>query len=144
MPENKRPTATDLKKLDAHVVQPSEYEDIPEWTEEELAQADLHEGGVPRRGRGRPPSPARKVAIKFRLDPDLVAKLRASGPGYQTRVNAVLREAVLRPTTRKAKKAAKATKAKPARKASRRKPKSKSKSGMEWLRSQRRKATAKR
>jgi hypothetical protein len=58
-------------------------------------QTDLHEGGVPiRRGRGRPPSPARKVAIKFRLDPDLVAKLRASGPGYQTRVNAWLREAV--------------------------------------------------
>jgi uncharacterized protein (DUF4415 family) len=46
------------------------------------------------RGRGRP-WPARKVPIMFRLDPDLVAQLRASGPGYQTRVNALLREAVL-------------------------------------------------
>jgi uncharacterized protein (DUF4415 family) len=67
----------------------------PELTDKQLAQADLHEGGKPvRRGRGRPPSPARKVAIKFRLDPDLVAKLRASGPGYQTRVNAWLWESV--------------------------------------------------
>jgi uncharacterized protein (DUF4415 family) len=74
-------------------------------TDEQLAQADPHEGGKPvRRGRGRPPSPVRKVAIKFRLDPDLVAKLRASGPGYQTRVNAWLREAVFG-TKRKASKA---------------------------------------
>jgi uncharacterized protein (DUF4415 family) len=90
-------------------------------TDKQLAQADLHEGGVPiRRGRGRPPSPARKVAIKFRLDPDLVAKLRASGPGYQTRVNAVLREVVFGSTRKAARKArakpATRTKHKPARK----------------------------
>src|SRR6516225_2483352 len=93
---------------------------------------------------GRPLSPARKVPILFRLDPDLVVQLRASGPGYQTRVNALLREAVLGPKTRKARKAAKATKAKPARKASRLKPNAKGKAaaGLEWLRSQRRKAEA--
>ena len=98
------------------------------------------------RGGGRPISPARKVPILFRLDPDLVVQLRASGPGYQTRVNALLREAVLGPKTRKATKAAKATKAKPTRKASGLKPKAKGKAaaGLEWLRSQRRKAVAKR
>jgi uncharacterized protein (DUF4415 family) len=80
MTGNKRAIATDLKKLDAHVVRPSEYEDAPELTDEQLAQADLHEGGKLIR-RGRPPSPARKIAVKFRLDPDVVAGLRASGPG---------------------------------------------------------------
>ena len=48
--------------------------------------------------RGRPPgsvSPATKQAVKLRLDPDLLAALRASGAGWQTRVNAILRQAVL-------------------------------------------------
>src|SRR5262245_48939886 len=111
MTENKRAIATDLKALDAHVVRPDEYDDAPELSAEQLAQADLHEGGkLIRPGRGRPPSPVRKTAVKFRLDHDLVAKLRASGPGWQTRVNAVLREAVLGETkvvrkTRKPRKA---------------------------------------
>ncbi|MGE0329851.1 MAG: BrnA antitoxin family protein [Ramlibacter sp.] len=48
--------------------------------------------------RGRPPgsvSPTTKQAVKLRLDPDLLAALRASGAGWQTRVNAILRQAVL-------------------------------------------------
>ena len=54
----------------------------------------LHEGGKLIR-RGRPPSQTRKQPVKIRLDPDLVAALRASGPGWQTRLNALLRKAVL-------------------------------------------------
>ncbi len=48
--------------------------------------------------RGRPPgsvSTTTKQAVKLRLDPDLLAALRASGAGWQTRVNAILRQAVL-------------------------------------------------
>lgn len=48
--------------------------------------------------RGRPPGSVAartKQAVKLRLDPDLLAALRASGSGWQTRVNAILREAVL-------------------------------------------------
>lgn len=33
-----------------------------------------------------------KVAVKLRLDPDVLAVLRATGAGWQTRVNRVLRE----------------------------------------------------
>lgn len=44
--------------------------------------------------RGRPPLENPKQAIKLRLDADLVARLRASGPGWQTRANAMLRKAV--------------------------------------------------
>jgi uncharacterized protein (DUF4415 family) len=82
-----------LKALDAHVVRPDEYVDAPELTAEQLADADLHEGGRLIR-RGRPPSETRKQPVKIRLDPDLMAALRASGPGWQTRINAVLRKAV--------------------------------------------------
>jgi uncharacterized protein (DUF4415 family) len=94
MSESKRGIATDLKALDAHVVRPDEYVDAPELTAEQLADADLHEGGRLIR-RGRPPSETRKQPVKIRLDPDLVAALRASGPGWQTRLNALLRKAVL-------------------------------------------------
>lgn len=41
---------------------------------------------------GRPPKAAPKVAVKLRLDPDVLAVLRATGAGWQTRVNAILRE----------------------------------------------------
>jgi uncharacterized protein (DUF4415 family) len=41
---------------------------------------------------GRPPLAAPKQAVKVRLDADLLASLRASGRGWQTRVNAFLNE----------------------------------------------------
>lgn len=41
---------------------------------------------------GRPLAEAPKVAVKLRLDPDLLAVLRATGPGWQTRANRILRE----------------------------------------------------
>ena len=40
--------------------------------------------------RGRPKSDAPKVEVKIRLDANTVEHLRGSGPGWQTRVNAVL------------------------------------------------------
>ena len=44
--------------------------------------------------RGRPPKPAdeRKELVSLRLSPDVLAWLRASGRGWQTRVEAMLRE----------------------------------------------------
>jgi len=30
--------------------------------------------------------------VKLRIDPDVLAVLRATGPGWQTRVNTILRE----------------------------------------------------
>lgn len=42
------------------------------------------------RARGRPRKAAPKVAVTLRLDPEVVAALRASGAGWQTRTNAVL------------------------------------------------------
>ncbi len=45
---------------------------------------------VIRRSRGRPVSERKKVAVTIRLDPEIVAALRAEGPGWQTRLNAWL------------------------------------------------------
>jgi uncharacterized protein (DUF4415 family) len=88
---------SNFKVLDTHVITPEEYEEAPEWTDEELARADLYEDGkLISCGRGRPPLPPgeRKTEVKIRLDRDLVDELRASGPGWQTRLNATMRDAV--------------------------------------------------
>jgi len=46
------------------------------------------------RRRGRPKSAAPKEKINVRLSPDVLAALKATGRGWQTRIDALLREAV--------------------------------------------------
>lgn len=45
------------------------------------------------RAVGRPPLPNAKVSVTLRLDHDIVERFRASGAGWQTRINAALRKA---------------------------------------------------
>ena len=47
-----------------------------------------------RRKRGRPHKERPKVAISLRLDPDVLARWKAKGPGWQTRMAQVLKERV--------------------------------------------------
>jgi len=51
-------------------------------------------GGMKPSRRGRPRLEAPKVEVKIRLDAKIVDHLRSSGPGWQTRVNALLGELV--------------------------------------------------
>ena len=70
-------------------------DDAPELTEQMLAEAEVFQGDTfVRRGRGRPKSGAAKEQISVRLDPDVLAKLRAAGPGWQSQINALLRRAL--------------------------------------------------
>ena len=61
--------------------QPVDLSDI-----ERLPEAPVAANGAAAAERGR------KVPISIRLDPDLVEALRASGRGWQSRVNAALRD----------------------------------------------------
>jgi uncharacterized protein (DUF4415 family) len=92
MPKNKRTFRSNLKRVDAHVIRPEEYDEAPEWTKEQFARADLYEGEKLIR-RGRPPLANPKQAVKLRLDADVLAHFRATGPGWQTRINTTLRRA---------------------------------------------------
>jgi uncharacterized protein (DUF4415 family) len=58
--------------------------DIPEWTDEDFARAI----------RGRFYRPV-KSQLTVRLDNDVLAWLKMQGRGYQTRINAILRRAML-------------------------------------------------
>jgi uncharacterized protein (DUF4415 family) len=65
-------------------------DDAPELTAEFFKSADLYEGTKPK-ARGRPKAVSPKEQVKLRLDSDVLAALRASGVGWQTRINETLR-----------------------------------------------------
>lgn len=95
MRKNKPSIGSDLKRVDAHMIQPEEYDEAPEITAEMLDRAELRIGDKVIR-RGRPPLDAPKRAVKLRLDPEVLAYFRSKGPGWQTRINATLRRAAKR------------------------------------------------
>lgn len=53
------------------------------------------------RSLGRPPKAKKKVSVTLRLDQDVVKALRASGPGWQTRTNALLAKATKKPAAKR-------------------------------------------
>ncbi|OQC19052.1 MAG: hypothetical protein BWX69_03064 [Planctomycetes bacterium ADurb.Bin069] len=87
MSANKRSTAPASDKLAYKGDEPDE--DIPDlstpYWQERIAAVPVT--------RGRPKLAAPKVSVTLRLDPDVLAKFRDTGPGWQTRINAALRAA---------------------------------------------------
>lgn len=85
-PKSTKKAASNTKELDN-----------PEWTREDFARAMTFEK-LPSRlrqklsSRRRGPQKApRKVPVSIRLSPDVVASFRASGAGWQARVDDILR-----------------------------------------------------
>jgi uncharacterized protein (DUF4415 family) len=82
-------------------------EDNPEWTASDFAASIPFAEAFPaehaaliaeqaafaKRPRGRPTKEHPKKNVTFRLDADLIDALRATGDGWQSRVNDVLRRA---------------------------------------------------
>jgi uncharacterized protein (DUF4415 family) len=65
-------------------------DDAPELTADFFKSADVYEGNQ-LKARGRPKSATPKEPVKLRLDADVLAALRASGEGWQKRINETLR-----------------------------------------------------
>jgi uncharacterized protein (DUF4415 family) len=85
-------TAEDDARLEAVFARPDseiDLSDIPEWT------ADDFRNAVP----GRLYRPI-KEQITAKVDQDVVAWLKSDGPGYQTRMNAILRREMLKALSR--------------------------------------------
>ena len=76
-------------------------DDAPEWSDDVFARAEVRKGGkvvreasgtLTKRGRPKLANPKRQVTL--RLDGDVLDRLRDSGPGWQSRVNEILKKAV--------------------------------------------------
>jgi uncharacterized protein (DUF4415 family) len=78
-PALRRTLGSDLKRIDAHVVQTEEYEELPELTDEMFARAVFKKAG-------RPKSTNPKQMISLRLPPEVIDRWKATGPGWQTRM----------------------------------------------------------
>ena len=94
MAENKRATGSDMKKVDAYELTAADYEEVPELTDADFARGTWHINGKP--VRGRPKAAAPKQAINIRLSQDVLAHFRATGPGWQSRINEVLQAHIVR------------------------------------------------
>jgi uncharacterized protein (DUF4415 family) len=83
MPANKhashRSLKSDLERVDAHRIKKSEYEDLPELTEEMFERATINKGGRPRSANPR-------KQLTLRLPADVIDRWKATGPGWQTRM----------------------------------------------------------
>ncbi len=75
-------------------------DDAPEWADDVFERAALWDGDqrvepaggtLTRRGRPRLDKPKQQVTL--RLDSEVIDRFRASGPGWQSRINAILRKA---------------------------------------------------
>lgn len=75
-----RPTSkSDMARVDGHRIKQAEYEELPELTDEMLGRAVVKKGGRPRSANPR-------QLISLRLPADVIARWRATGPGWQTRM----------------------------------------------------------
>ena len=78
-PVSRRTLKSDLARVDAHVVQAKEYEELPELTDDMLRRAKINKGG-------RPFSPNPRKLISLRLPSDVIDRWKATGRGWQTRM----------------------------------------------------------
>ncbi|HEX4942710.1 MAG TPA: BrnA antitoxin family protein [Usitatibacteraceae bacterium] len=74
-----RTSGSDLTRVDAHRITPAEYKELPELTDDMLARAVVKKGGRPRSVNPR-------QLISLRLPADVIARWRATGRGWQTRM----------------------------------------------------------
>lgn len=76
-------------------------DDAPELTAAMLDRAETFNGSTfVQRGPGRPKLDTPKEQISVRIDADVLAALRAAGPGWQSQISVLLRQALRIPRTR--------------------------------------------
>jgi uncharacterized protein (DUF4415 family) len=117
---------------------PKLHDETPEWTKKDFAKAKPASEVLPpevmaqfKNKGGRPRIENPKQAVKLRIDADVLAKFRESGPGWQTRINGILRAVSAHASRTEAIAAAKRMAPKPVADKKRTRPKAASKSTLQ-------------
>ncbi len=86
---------SNLKKIDAHQIGTSDYDDIPVLPEEFFTEGQPYRHGKPvaRRPRGKQKKPIKKQ-LTLRLNPEVVEFFKAQGDGWQSNIDKALVEYV--------------------------------------------------
>jgi len=96
---------TDWNKVDAHIIAQHEYDEAPELTDEMLEMAEVSkgetlirvgDGPLTKALRGRPKSLNPKEQRSVRFSPEVLDYFRATGKGWQTRMDEALKEWIAR------------------------------------------------
>ncbi|MDR0598429.1 MAG: BrnA antitoxin family protein [Treponema sp.] len=85
---NKHPVMTDRRIAELQDFETKDFSDCPAQTPEQLTEFK------PKYPDDRLYRPVKKI-VQIRLDADVLEWLKQAGPGYQTRANAILRQAML-------------------------------------------------
>lgn len=99
MNANKQNLGSDMTKVDAHEILPSEYHELPELTQADIERGVWKIAGkevTPAEGKTAFSAALKKQKINITLDPDVLGwyRAQAGGRGYQTLINATLRQAM--------------------------------------------------
>ena len=99
MSENKQNLGSNLAKADSHEISSQEYDELPDLTEVDLEHGVWKIAGkevTPVEGKVAFHLELKKKKINITLDPDVLGwyRAQAGGRGYQTLINATLREAM--------------------------------------------------
>lgn len=95
-----KPTGTDWARVkreaatDAPI--PHAASDGPYDPNDATATDVYWQAATVKRGRGRPAVSTKRPTLNMRVDADVLSAFKATGPGWQTRINALLRDAVAR------------------------------------------------
>lgn len=96
----RKPSPQENRKINRGILQDAEN---PEWTPADFQNARaakdvlpsaLYASLVKRRGERGPQKAPRKLPVTIRVDPDTLERYRATGRGWQSRMNDVLRRGV--------------------------------------------------
>ena len=94
-PDHISPTDEEDADINAQILEdPDDFELDDQWFQRARPAVEVHPQLVKltRRPRGKQKLPT-KERITIRIDADLVEHFRATGPGWQSRINKILRQA---------------------------------------------------
>jgi uncharacterized protein (DUF4415 family) len=97
-PTERKPTGTDWERVkreaERDALVPFDPVSEPYDPNDSAAATAYWNGATIKRGRGRPAVAVKRPTLNMRVDAEVLEAFKATGPGWQTRINALLRDAI--------------------------------------------------